>query len=73
MDFVMSVYPYINIIIGNDLEAKAFSEGNKWKLNSIEDIAHKMSTLHVEHIGHRLIIITQSEKPVIVVESKILH
>lgn len=54
-------------------EAKAFSDRHKWNLDSIEDIAKKMSTLNVQHIGQRLVIITQGEKPIFVAKSNILY
>ncbi|VVC33360.1 Hypothetical protein CINCED_3A008250 [Cinara cedri] len=72
MDSVMSIFPYISIIVGNDEEAKAFAEGHKWNLDNIEEIASKISNFQVEQIGHRLVIITQGEKPVIVTKDGIV-
>lgn len=72
MDSVMTIFRYINIIVGNDEEAKAFSDGHKWNLNNIEEIACKISTFEVESDRHRLVIITQGEKPVIVAKNGVV-
>jgi len=72
MDSVMTIFRYVNIIVGNDEEAKAFSDGHKWNLNDIEEIACKISTYEVENNGHRLVIITQGEQPVIVANNGVV-
>lgn len=50
-------------------EARAFSEAHKWNLDNIEEIACKLSSFEVQNNGHRLVIITQGEKSVILVKS----
>eukprot|EP00102_Acyrthosiphon_pisum_P004725 XP_001948583.3 PREDICTED: adenosine kinase-like [Acyrthosiphon pisum] len=65
-DSVMTIFSYINIIIGNAEEAKAFAFANNWETTDIEIIASKMSTFNVGKEGYRLVILTQADKPVIV-------
>ncbi|CAI6362117.1 unnamed protein product [Macrosiphum euphorbiae] len=72
MDSVMSIFRYVTIVVGNDEEAKAFSDGQKWDLTNIEEIACKLSTFEIENDGHRLVIITQGEKPVLVAKDGVI-
>ncbi|XP_050436741.1 uncharacterized protein LOC126843340 [Adelges cooleyi] len=65
MNDVMLVYHFVDILIGNDEEAKAFSETQKWNLSDIEEIAKKLSTFEVDSGHKRLVVITQGENPVI--------
>ncbi|XP_050535489.1 uncharacterized protein C05D11.1-like isoform X4 [Daktulosphaira vitifoliae] len=65
MNDVMSIFHYVTILIGNDEEAKAFSEAQKWNFDTTEDIARKLSTFEVDDSQKRLVIITQGDKPVI--------
>jgi len=44
----------------------AFSNGQKWNLTNIDEIACKLSTFDIENDGYRLVIITQGEKSVLV-------
>ncbi|XP_025195500.1 adenosine kinase 1-like [Melanaphis sacchari] len=71
MDSVMSIFRFVNIVVGNDEEAKAFSEGQNWNLDNIEEIASKLSTFDIEN-GNRLVIITQGEKSVLVVKDGVI-
>uniref|UniRef100_A0A2S2NCJ1 Adenosine kinase n=1 Tax=Schizaphis graminum TaxID=13262 RepID=A0A2S2NCJ1_SCHGA len=67
LDSVMSIFPYINIIVGNAKEAKSFALANNWETTDTETIALKLSTFnYVRNYGHRLVILTQDENPVIV-------
>lgn len=73
MESVMSIFRYITIIVGNDEEARAFSEGHEWNLDNIEEIACKISTFEPgKNSGHRLVIITQGENSVIVAKNEII-
>lgn len=73
MESVMSIFRYVTIIVGNDEEARAFSEGHKWNLDNIEEIARKISTFEIGENGeHRLVIVTQGENSVIVVKNEII-
>ncbi|XP_060854808.1 uncharacterized protein LOC132932445 [Rhopalosiphum padi] len=66
LDSVMSIFPYINIIVGSAEEAKSFALANNWETTDTETIALKLSTFNVRNYGHRLVILTQAENPVIV-------
>jgi len=64
-----SVLPYADIIFGNESEAKALSDFNKWGTDDMTEIAKKMVELPKSNSQRsRIVIITQGHDPVIVAE-----
>ncbi|OQR71584.1 adenosine kinase-like [Tropilaelaps mercedesae] len=67
-DQMMKVMPYVDILFGNEAEAKELACSQKWpETLSIKDIARKAAFLPKER-GKRMVIFTQGTDPVIVVQ-----
>jgi len=68
-DRLNSVLPYIDILFGNESEAAAFSEVQKFGLTDVTEIAKKIVTLPKENKDRsRIVVFTQGEGEVIVAQ-----
>ncbi|CEF60678.1 Adenosine kinase [Strongyloides ratti] len=65
--------PYVDIIFGNESEAEAYAESNNFNTKNLNEIALKLASLpKVNKNKERLVIITQGDKPTIVVKNNIV-
>jgi len=71
---MMELMPYVDILFGNETEAKAFGKHHKYEDTSIQAIALKIAKINKIGQSPRLVIITQGSGNVIVaLEGKILE
>lgn len=62
--------PYIDILFGNESEALAYSEVQKFGLTDVAEIAKKILTLpKVNDLRPRIVVFTQGEGPVIIAQA----
>ncbi|KAK0398048.1 hypothetical protein QR680_002401 [Steinernema hermaphroditum] len=67
---LMEALPYIDILFGNESEAAAFAEANKFDTTCVKEIAKKIAELpKVNQNRKRTVVITQGDEPTIVVEN----
>lgn len=66
---LVEVMKYVDIVFGNDDEARAYAKHRQWDANTVEDIARMIVSDEKarKEVG-RLVIITQGERPVIVAQ-----
>ncbi|XP_022841737.1 adenosine kinase 2-like isoform X2 [Olea europaea var. sylvestris] len=63
------VFPYADIVFGNETEARTFSRVHGWETENVEEIALKISQLpKVNETRKRITVITQGGDPVVVAE-----
>jgi len=68
LDPLMKVLPYADIVFGNETEAVAFSEANKFDTKDIKEIAKKIAALpKINSNKPRTVVITQGHLPTYVV------
>lgn len=66
----MEVYPYIDILFGNDTEAKQFAKENNFETENLREIGLKMTKLTKLNVTRkRIAIITQGCDPVLLIEN----
>ncbi|XP_046405632.1 adenosine kinase 2 [Ischnura elegans] len=64
---LMDVFPFIDILFGNDCEAAAFGASQNIEYSNLQELALKMSNLEKRNTNRsRIIIITQGGNPTIV-------
>lgn len=68
-DELQKVIKYVDIVFGNDDEAKAFAQFMKWNTTNVEEIASKLADYDKarKEVG-RIVVTTQGERPIIVAE-----
>ncbi|CAI9766324.1 unnamed protein product [Fraxinus pennsylvanica] len=63
------VFPYTDIVFGNETEARTFSRVHGWETENVEEIALKISQLpKANEARKRITVITQGGDPVVVAE-----
>jgi len=67
-DRVNNILPYVNILFGNEAEAKALSAVMKWDTEDVSEIASKLLALPKKSCKPRMVILTQGCDPAIVAE-----
>lgn len=64
---MMQIFPYVDIVFGNETEAAAFGKKLNFGTDDVEKIALKITTLNkVNTANSRMAVITQGQDPVIV-------
>lgn len=66
---IEKIMKYVDILFGNDDEALAYAKFKNWKSTNIEDIATMIAQEPKVRKTDRLVVITQGERPVIVVKN----
>ncbi|TMS37652.1 hypothetical protein L596_004540 [Steinernema carpocapsae] len=67
---LMEALPYVDVLFGNESEAAAFAEANKFETTCVKEIAKKIASLpKVNKNRKRMVIITQGDEPTIVIEN----
>ena len=61
-NFFSQVLAYSTILFGNETEAVAFAETNKYHTKDIKTIAQKIAEIPLEGGAKRMVIITQGEQ-----------
>lgn len=68
-DRLASVLKYVDVVFGNDDEVRAYGEYKKWDSNDVEELATRICLDEKKRPQvNRIVVITQGENPVIVVE-----
>ncbi len=70
-DPMMKLLPYVDLLFGNESEAEAFAQTHSLGTTDVAEIAVKISHLPKANPKRsRIVIITQGNKPVVIVESE---
>lgn len=66
---IEKVMKYVDILFGNDDEARAYAQHKKWSMTTVEQIAEKLALGEkIRKSVARLVIITQGGEPIIVAQ-----
>ncbi|XP_054272339.1 uncharacterized protein LOC128992666 isoform X2 [Macrosteles quadrilineatus] len=75
MDGWNEVFPYIDVLFGNETEARSFAKESQFEeVNDVSQIALKLSCLPKNNLSRtRIVVITQGPDPVVVAEAQSLN